>query len=189
MPETVPERHYRDRVQSVRQLVSRLESDHATLSWQDYEDLVAVCVELSASAADLMEKAYHRIFKEANLTVAWLHERRRVLEELSDDYVQLAESVQTLAPQAGKTTAFPRVEDLRIRLENGIRAVIEAKQRVLGQWLVTGPQEMAAAKAAIARGEVQDADEAFAEIAGTDVESWRKSVEEYKQSRERPAEK
>jgi hypothetical protein len=88
MPETVPERHYRDRIQSVRQLVSQLE--------------------------------------------------------------------------------------------------VEAKERVLGRWVVASPQEMAKAKAAIARGETQDADEGFAEIAGTVVATWRKSIEEYKGSRERP---
>jgi hypothetical protein len=37
MPETVPERHYRVPVQSVRQLVSQLEAEHAPIPWQVYE--------------------------------------------------------------------------------------------------------------------------------------------------------
>ena len=42
MPETDRERHYRDRMQSVRQLASLSEQEKATMSWQDCEDLVAL---------------------------------------------------------------------------------------------------------------------------------------------------
>jgi hypothetical protein len=187
MPETVPERHYLDRVQSVRELARRLQPDPAAISWQDYEDLVGLCLELSASAQDLMEKEYRRIFRDANLTVGWLRERRQVLEKLSDSYVQLVASLRPCVPRAEKTAGSRPGEDLVVLLDNGIKAVVEAKQDVLSRWPVAGPEETAAVKAAIVRGETVDADEAFAEIAGTDVDTWRKNVEEYQRRRERPA--
>src|ERR1700693_410413 len=100
MAETVLERHYRDRVQSVRQIALH-DTGEVALSGRQWEDLVALCAELSAAGSELLEKEFKRLFKEPNLTVAWLLERRQVIEELSASYVQLAESVRSAARQAG----------------------------------------------------------------------------------------
>src|SRR5712664_1648195 len=103
MSDTMLERHYRDRVQSVHRLVSLPEPERATLTWHDYQDLLALCVDLSASLRDLIDKEFRRVFKHPDVTVAWLKERRVAIEELSDGYVQLAHAVRdgaTLARQA-----------------------------------------------------------------------------------------
>jgi hypothetical protein len=176
MSETVRERHYRDRVQSLRQLAGLAETE---LSPQDRAELVAVCLELSEAGRDLIEGESRRLFKNGNLTVAWLSERRRVIEELSDSYVELAQSIRNSALQAGQGAGAPPRDDVVSRLDRAIKVVAEARRTVLEDWLVGGPQEMAEARAAIARGESLDADVAFAEIAGMDVETWLQSVEEY----------
>jgi hypothetical protein len=155
------------------------------MSWQDHEDLVTLCFELSVSGRELIEQEYRRIFKDANSSVAWLQERRQVLEDLIGAYVQLAESIRHSAHAAWKAAGSPGGEGFLLRLEKAIEAVGEAKRTILERWPVGSPQEIAEAKAAIERGETLDADEAFAEIAGVDVGGWRKSVEEYKARQQR----
>lgn len=179
MPETVLERHYRDRMQSVRQMALR-EAGHAAFSARDFKDLVNLCFELSLSGRQLLEDEYGRIFHEPDLTVSWLQERRQVLEELSAIYQQLAESVRVAAYQAWQAAGSPPAMDVVSRLDDAIRVVVQAKQRVLERWPVGSAEEIAEARAAAARSEGLDLDEAFAQIAGVDVETWHRRVEEYK---------
>jgi hypothetical protein len=182
MPETVLERHYRDRVQSVRQIASH-EAGHESLSWRNFEALVALCLELSMAGRQLLEKEYQQIFREPDITVTFLQERRRVLEELSDNNLQLAESVKASAYRAWHAAGSPPGTDIVIGLEGAIRAVAEAKQRVLARWPVGNDDEIAQAQAAAGRHEGLDLDEAFAQIAGVDVTTWRQRVAEYKEQR------
>src|SRR5580704_9706561 len=92
MPETVLERHYRDRVLSVQQMAEH-GAGHAALAGWDFEDLVTLCLELSTSGQQLLEREYKLIFKVPNLTVAWLQERRQAIEELTAKYLELAASL------------------------------------------------------------------------------------------------
>jgi len=181
MSETVLERHYRDRVQSVRQMALP-DAEEAALTWRDFEDLVALCFELSVSGRELLQKEHRRVFTEPNLTVTWLRERRRVIEELSENYVQVAQSVRDSAFRAWQAAGSPSGVDFG-RLDDSIAAVRRAKQELLGRWLVGTDEEMAEAQAAASRGEGLDLDEAFAQLAGVDVATWRQRVEEYKQGR------
>jgi hypothetical protein len=183
--ETIRERHYRDRMQSMHRLASLPEHEKAMMSWQDHEDLMALCFELAESGRDLVAQEYRRIFNDSNRTVSWLQERRAVLEELTGAYVQLAESIRNSSYAAWKAAGSPGGEEFVLRLDKAIKAVAEVKRSLLERWPVGSPQEIAEAKAAIARGETLDADESFAEIAGVDVEKWRQSVEEYKGRRQR----
>jgi hypothetical protein len=182
MADTILERHYRDRMQSVRQIAAR-EGAQAALSWRDCEDLVALCFELSAAGQQLLKAEYNRLFKEPNLTVAWLQERRRVIEELSDTFLQLAESIKSSICQACQTAGSPAEVDVVARLDSAVQILAEEKQCILERWPVGSPREIAEARSAIARGEGLAAEAAFAQIAGVDVETWRKRVEDYKQTR------
>jgi hypothetical protein len=178
--ETVLERHYRDRMQSVRQFTNLPEPDRAAMSWDDHADLVALCVELSVSVRDLMEREFSRIFKNPRLTIAWIKERRRVIIELCDGFVQLAQTIRPFAIQAWQTAVAPQGKDFASVLDSAINHVVEAKGGFLERWLVGSPAEEAALKDSIARGDVLDLEEAFADIARMDVETWRKSVDEHK---------
>ncbi len=175
MPETVLEQHYRDRVQSVRQIAQR-QMGQVALAPRDLEDLVALCLELSVSGRELLEKEYKRIFKEHPVTVSWLLERRHAIEELSDDYLQLVQSVRASALRALQAAGAPPGNDFLARLDAAIQAITEARQSVLERWLVGSEEEIRAAGANWAEG--LDLDEAFARIAGVDVEAWRRRVEE-----------
>ena len=179
MTETVLERHYRDRVQSVRQLAARKEGQAAP-GRQELEDLVALCIDLSASGRDLLEKEYRRLFKEPKLTVAWLRERRQVMEELTAGFLHLAESVRACVREAGEAAATLPARQVVSRLDDAINTLGQARQSVLERWPVGTDDQIAEARASAARGEGLDVDEAFAQIAGVPVEAWRLRVEEYK---------
>ncbi len=178
MPETLLERHYRDRMQSLRQMTLP-EAGHAALSARDVPDLVNLCFELSVSGRQLLEDEYRQIFHEPDLTVTWLQEHRRVLEELVANYQQLAESIRATVYQTWQAAGVLRGMDLVNQLDEAIRAVVQVKQQVLERWPVGNDSEVAEAQAAAARSEGLDLDEAFAQIAGVDVETWRRRVEEY----------
>jgi hypothetical protein len=66
MSETVLERHYRDRVQSVRQLADG-DGEQVARSLHDYEDLVALCAELAVSGRELLEKEPAACFRKPAL--------------------------------------------------------------------------------------------------------------------------
>ncbi len=183
MPETILERHYRDRMQSVRQIVLP-EARPPALSWRDFQDLATLCADLSASGRELLEREYDSIFKEPKLTVAWLQERQRVIEELSASFLDLAQSIRTSASAAWQAAGSPPEKDIRTGLDCSIQSLAEAKRSVLERWPVGSPEEIAASRAALGREEALDAEEAFAQIAGVDVATWRRHVEEYKQSRQ-----
>src|SRR4051794_30409411 len=84
MPATVFEQHYRDRMQSVRQIALHSDADQARGMGPVFFDLVALCSDLAEAGEQLLELEYKRLFQQPDLTVAWLQERRRVIEELSN---------------------------------------------------------------------------------------------------------
>jgi hypothetical protein len=178
MSETVLERHYRDRVQSVRQMALP-EAARAALTWRDFEDLMALCSELSVSGRELLRKEHRRVFVEPNLTVTWLRERRRVIEELSGNYAQVAQAVRDSAFRAWQAAGSPPGADFG-SLDDAIAAVTRAKQELLANWLVGTDEEMAEAHASASRGEGLDLEEAFAQIAGVSVAEWRQRIDEHK---------
>src|SRR5579859_2346543 len=152
MPETVLERHYRDRVESVRQ-IARADESNGPRPWQFYADLVNLCFELSVSGRALLEQEYKRAFKEHNPTIGWLRERRKAIEELSDSYVQLAEAVRAAALHAWNKAGAPPGNDVVSGLNEAIKDLVYTKQSVLDRWPVGTDEETAAAAAAAARGE------------------------------------
>ena len=163
--ETLLERHYRDRVQSVRQLAAQ-EAGQPALGGQQLEDLVALCADLAVSGCDLLEKEYRRLFKEPHITVALVRERRRIIEELSDGFLQLAESIRVSAHAAAAAGKLPSGATLVARIEDAIKMLNAARVSVLERWPVGDDQEIAEARASAARGEGLDVEEAFAQIAG-----------------------
>jgi hypothetical protein len=173
MPATVLERHYRDRVLSVQQMAVH-EAGHAALPGWDFEDLVKLCLELSASGQQLLEREYQLIFKVPNLTVAWLQERRQAIEELTAKYLELAAS---LSGMVGRVVDSSPGKDWVCRLDQEVQRFVDAKQRLLERWLVGSPEEMAKARAGGRPEDYLDVDEAFAQIAGVDVETWRQRLE------------
>jgi hypothetical protein len=176
MPDTMLERHYRDRVQSVRQMA--LHQARETFSRQDLGDLVALCTELSTSGRQLFEMEFKRVFKASKPTVAWLVERRRALVELSDNYLQLARSIRSAVLSNGKPASIAE-ENLVKNLDTAIASLTQARQDVLARWPVGSDDEIVAAQSSAARNEGLDVDEAFAQIAGVDAEAWRKRLEEH----------
>jgi hypothetical protein len=178
MSETVLERHYRDRMQSVRQIAEH-EAGHAMLARSAFHDIVALCFELSHSGRELLELEYKRIFKEPNLTAAWLQERRQVVEELSNKFLEM---VATLKEMAGRAASPSAETDIVARLDQAALGIVEARRNVLERWPVGNAQEIAEARAGGSSRDYVDADEAFARIAGMDVEAWRKRVDKHKQA-------
>jgi hypothetical protein len=173
MPETVLEQHYRDRLLSLQRIAVPQQGHTAMTGWY-FEDLVTLCLELSASGQQLLEREYQLIFQVPDLSVAWLQERRQAIEELTAKYLELAASLKSLARLV---TDSARGKDQVDRLDQAVQCFAAAKQRVLERWPVGNAQEVAQARAAGRPEDYLDLDEAFAQIAGVDVETWRQRVE------------
>jgi hypothetical protein len=173
MSATVLERHYRDRVLSVQRMAVP-EAGHAALAGWDFEDLVSLCLELSASGQQLLEREYQLIFQVPSLTVAWLLERRQAIEELTAKYLEVAASLKGMV---GLVAGSAHGNDLVCRLEQEVQRLVVAKQRMLERWPVGSPEEIAKARAGGRPEDYLDVDDAFAQIAGVDVETWRQRLE------------
>ncbi len=135
---------------------------------------MTLCLELSTAGQQLLEREYKRIFKVPDLTVAWLQERRQAIEELTAIYLELVASLKGLA---GPVADSSRGKDQIGRLDQEVQRFVDAKQRVLARWPVGSPQEIAKAGARGRPEDYLDVDEAFAQIAGVDVETWRQRIE------------
>ena len=140
MAETITERHYHDRIDSLSRLLGEPQSK---MSRQACEDLVELCVGLSASGRELIDKEFASVFKNPGLTLNWLTERRQVIETLSDRYIELAGAIKAFAVDAGQASAANG-------LDIAIQSMIDAKRSALERWLVGSPEEMAESRAAIA---------------------------------------
>src|SRR5437870_13606005 len=125
MAETIAECHFRDRIQSLQKLISLPQPDRAALSKHDHAELVTLCSELSQSARDLMAKEFDRIFRNPKLTVALLQETRQAIVELTDMYVELAQTMKAkFSAQQG--VGAPNGNDFVQILDNAIQRVAEA---------------------------------------------------------------
>ncbi len=187
MPMTVLEQHYRDRMQSLRQIAMRSEQQMATheaghLAAAEFfvQDLVALCSDLSDSGRQLLEQEFKRIFKAPDLSVRMLRERRRVIEELSASFIELATRLKNLASQAYQTAGRPPGTELLSRFDEAAGRLVAAKTSVLERWPVGSDEEIAEARKGGRPEDYLDADEAFAQIAGVDVETWRRRMDKYK---------
>jgi hypothetical protein len=179
MPATVLERHYKDRVQSVRQIALPGEGGPA-LTVREFKDAVALCFELSHSGQQLLELEFKRIFSEPDLTVAWLQERRQAIEELSDNVLDLVTSLKNKACQTWQALGSPSEHDSVSRLDEAIQIIVEARERTLKRWPVLSPPEIARLRTSHSEADFLGAHEAFAQVAGVDVETWRKRLEKRK---------
>jgi hypothetical protein len=173
MSATVLERHYQDRVQSLRQMAQPGNGAPA-LSGQDFEDLAALCLELAQAGQELLETEFKRIFKKPDLTVTWIRERRQAVEEQTDNFLNLLAALRNLVCQSLQNFDSQRGHEIVARLDEASRILAEARERMFQRWpLFTqtpGPEE-----------EYLDADEAFAQITGVDAETWRQRREKRKQ--------
>jgi hypothetical protein len=173
MPETVLERHYRDRLRSVQQITLH-DAGQTTLAGPDVEDLVTLCAELSASGRQLLEREFKLIFKVPDLTVAWLRERRQAIEELAAKYLELVATLKGLVGSASGSTAG---HEQLCRLDQEVQRFVDAKEKVLMRWPVGGPEEVVGAWNDEPPEDYLDVDEAFAQIAGVDLATWRRRIE------------
>jgi hypothetical protein len=180
MPATVFEQHYRDRIQSGRQIAQRFDADHAAGSGFVSLDLATLCSELADAGQRFLELEFKRIFKEPDITVAWLRERRRVIEELTDSFLEFANSLKNSVSQASQTTDASTEKDNVDRIKQAIQRVVAARQSVLQRWPVGSDQEIAEARAGGPKEDYLDPDEAFAQIAGVDVETWRQRMAKHR---------
>jgi hypothetical protein len=75
--------------------------------------------------------------------------------------------------------AIDRAEEF----ERAVRELEELDEQLRQQFPVATDEEATEDRAAIARGDYQDADEAFARASGVDVDTWRKRMAEYERGR------
>jgi hypothetical protein len=178
MADTLRERHYRDRLESLDRLTRRTAGDQVLPRNED--ELVAICCELAVAGRELLDQEYRDLFKNTEMTVAWLQERRHVIEELCDAYIGLARSIRAATCNAPNGAGAPHATRGVHALDHASAEVAAAKKSLLERWLVGSPAEMSDAMARITRGDNLSVDEAFADIAGVDVTTWRQRIADYK---------
>ncbi len=192
MPATVLEQHYRDRMQSARQLTWQSlqqfalhqAAGHTERAGFVVGDLVVLCSDLAEAGQQLLEREYRHIFEEPDVSVAWLQERRRALEELSDSFLELARSLKNSVAQAYQAAGWPTRQDTVARLDDAVQRIVSARQKVLQSWPVGSDQEIAEARTGGPEQDYLEPDEAFAQIAGVDVADWRLRMEKYRRPRQ-----
>jgi hypothetical protein len=111
----------------------------------------------------------------ANLLQIW-HEVSLLFDLLKRQATPLREDIDA-ARQGGP--GIERAEEF----ERAVRELQELSDQFRKRFPVTREEEAAEDRAAIARGEYQDAEEAFARVAGVDVDTWRRQLAEYERGR------
>lgn len=189
MPEVL-EQHYRDRMQSIRHIALRSvqqisqhpEAGNAVRAEFTFLDLVELCSDLAEAGQQFMEQEYKRIFQEPDVSVAWLQQRRRVIEELSDSFLDFARSLRNSVAQSARFVGSSTGKAAADRLETAVQRIVAARQSVLERWPVGSDQEIDQARIGGSEEDYLEPEEAFAQIAGVDVATWRQRMEKYKRT-------
>ncbi len=121
-----------------------------------------------------MRRVVERVRKSAQL--GHVPNLLQLWHEVSSLFLAALHPVAPLRDLLARLRAAGCVVERAEELKLAVRDLEELRQEFRKTFRVVTRQEAEADRRAIARGESQDADEAFAEIAGVDVETWCKRV-------------
>ncbi len=167
---------------------SRLRADEETVeSWKaehreavlarDVEDIVLACLDYPGLMARLWNSALPRI---RDHQITDLQQAGEALGGLFDGTLDFLGSLRQWTREF--EAAGHNVQGAR-ELDRVIEQLQEMKKDVLAHWPWFSEKDVEEARAAHARGECLELDEAFATIADVDKETWRERVEEYKRAK------
>lgn len=143
------------------------------------EDAIVVFLDRPSTMRRVVDRVWEiqRAGRFGNLLQAW-HEVSVLFDLAMRQAKPLLEMID-LAQKAGYTVE--RADEF----ERAVRELEQLRQDFQGKFPVVTEVEAAEDRAAMARGDYHDADTAFARIAGVDVETWRRRVEEYEGGQQR----
>jgi hypothetical protein len=168
------------RMNTVRQFVAP-GFRKAALEQQDLDELASACAEFPETVRAIWEAHRDEAFRDRNTDLAALLDLRLRLERLTDEHTQTVETILDLARQQSNGAGQPSTTVAQ--LEQVITRLRALKTQQGEAWLVANREEVEEALAAARRGESLELEDAFAEIAGVDRETWLRRVEEHKQRR------
>jgi hypothetical protein len=174
MPESVLHKLYRDRVRSVQEIIEPWQAAHQeAMTAHDVQELVRECLTFPGLMEHMARSDFDLIFSGGleDVDAAGRELRARI-----DDCRATVERVSRLGDSFVEQTGH-RIEG-REQLREALQRLDRLREDFFRHWAWFGEQEHAAARTEIERGDGLTADEAFAEIAGVDVDTWRKRVEE-----------
>src|SRR5205807_7187731 len=104
------------------------------------------------------------------------------LQALLDRTLHVLREVRALAQEVAQSTGCP-IEGAP-QLDEAVETVARMKAEFVEQWPWLGDSELEKAWTEYRRGEYLDLEDAFAQIAGVDRETWRRRVDEHQQRRQ-----
>jgi hypothetical protein len=178
MSETFLEFMTRSRAELVRHALGHWQSEvPPVLHPDDRQDATRLCLELTQDLRHLIDREIKQVVRASPSGVQTLQDRRQALEQLCNQVHTTLAALRLLLPQSGDGSS-----DDGARLGRALAEVREAREHLIQRWPVRSPDELAEARRQIERGEGVDAETAFARIAGVDVETWQRRVEEHKRA-------
>ena len=184
MPASVLLRHTRDRLNSLRQLVESPQVEGLLpRDPEDYEDLVTLVLEFPDSYRRVVDGEFRRLFTERSRSVADLQQVRSDLADMAERYTTMVQTVQqdsALRTLAGQQPLF---RTILAKLSDAVAALQRDKARVIADWPVCDPAELAQAGVDHEQGRCVPVDRAFAEMKGISVEELHRRLEDHKARR------
>jgi hypothetical protein len=137
------------------------------------EEAIRIFLDTCLSVRRTIDRVWElqRAGRVSDLLAAWATGSR-----LFDETIRTADDVRGLLHLAQRRG---RVIGRAAELEQVAAQLPSQREEFRTTFPLATEEEAREARAAIARGEYLDADEAFARIAGVDVETWRRRVAEY----------
>jgi hypothetical protein len=179
MSESILIQLYRGQMRAMAETVEAWKAEHReAMIARDVEEMVRASLDYPTMMTRLYDSAWNRIL--ANELEDYL-KTGEALQDLLSQTVELLHSIRALARsfvEAGHPIErMNQLEDALARLEN-------LKHEIIQCWPWFSQEDIDAGRAEHARGECLELDEAFAQIAGVDKETWRKRVEEHVRSKQ-----
>jgi hypothetical protein len=179
MSESILFRLYRSELQAKMDVLEAWQGKHQdAMIAQDMEDIVSACLDDPARLRRLIDSNLKKV-------------QSGQLDDLNEARSNLLNLVQiqlTLLEQARVLVQIVEKGGHRIagatKLEQAIDAVEKQKDGLFRHWPEVRPSEAAEARAAADRGECSELGDAFARMAGVDIETWQKRVEAHERAKQ-----
>jgi hypothetical protein len=167
-----------DSLNRTLEMWQRLEDSSSRSDWSEFISLHERLYEKDSDYT----KGFERLVKDTSLDISVLQKERRVFETVLLGGSEICTRSWEFLDQIGKQTGRP-IEGYN-RLLDVAKKFEQRKAKVVDEWPVCSPEEEKQVWDEIRRGEGIELDEAFAQIAGVDRETWLNRVAEHQRKKQ-----
>ena len=177
-------RHTRDRLESLQRLVEapKIEGPLPPTP-EDYQELVSVVLEFPDPYRRVVDAELRRVFTDRSRSIVQLQQLRSELADMADRYTSMVRRVEEDAALRALAKKHLRFDVTTANLAEAVATVQHDQARLVAEWPVCSPEELAQVPALSEQGRCLPIDQAFADMKGIAADELHRRLDEHKARR------